>query len=86
MILAIDPIPDAVYCTNDFMTLGMMRAIHDARLNCPATSRLLPSMISYGRVPSARSLRPSRSPRLPWANMRYGYLSNAWASTARVTA
>jgi LacI family transcriptional regulator len=35
VILAIDPLPDAVYCTNDFMTLGMMRAIHDARLNCP---------------------------------------------------
>jgi LacI family transcriptional regulator len=35
LILAINPLPDAVYCTNDFMTLGMMRAIHDARLNCP---------------------------------------------------
>jgi LacI family transcriptional regulator len=34
-ILAIDPLPDAVYCTNDFMTLGMMRAIHAAGLNCP---------------------------------------------------
>jgi LacI family transcriptional regulator len=34
-ILALDPLPDSIYCTNDFMTLGMMRAIHAAGLNCP---------------------------------------------------
>jgi LacI family transcriptional regulator len=27
--------PDAVFCTNNFMTLGMMRAIHSQELRCP---------------------------------------------------
>lgn len=35
-LLDIAPLPDAVFCTNNFMTLGMMRAIHDRELDTPA--------------------------------------------------
>lgn len=34
-ILAATPRPDAVFCTNNFMTLGMVRAVHAAGLRCP---------------------------------------------------
>ena len=34
-ILDLDPLPDAVFCTNNFMTLGMMRAVNERRLRCP---------------------------------------------------
>ena len=34
-ILALDPLPDAVFCTNNFMTLGMMRALNARGLRCP---------------------------------------------------
>jgi LacI family transcriptional regulator len=34
-ILDLDPLPDAVFCTNNFMTLGMMRALHERGLRCP---------------------------------------------------
>ena len=34
-ILALDPLPDAVFCTNNFMTLGMMRALNEQGLRCP---------------------------------------------------
>ena len=53
-ILAIDPLPDAVYCTNDFMTLGMMRAIHAAGLNCPRDI----AVAAFDDFPWADSFRP----------------------------
>lgn len=34
-LLDLDPLPDAVFCTNNFMTLGMLRAINDRGLRCP---------------------------------------------------
>ena len=34
-LLALDPLPDAVFCTNNFMTLGMMRALNEKGLRCP---------------------------------------------------
>ena len=34
-ILDLDPLPDAVFCTNNFMTLGLMRALHERGLSCP---------------------------------------------------
>lgn len=34
-ILAGAPRPDAVFCTNNFMTLGMIRAVHEKGLRCP---------------------------------------------------
>lgn len=34
-ILGTVPRPDAVFCTNNFMTLGMMRAVHALGLRCP---------------------------------------------------
>jgi LacI family transcriptional regulator len=29
------PIPDAVFCTNNFMTLGLMRALNERGMTCP---------------------------------------------------
>jgi LacI family transcriptional regulator len=34
-LLDLDPLPDAVFCTNNFTTLGMVRAINDRGLRCP---------------------------------------------------
>jgi len=34
-ILGLAPVPDAVFCTNNFMTLGMVRAINEGGLRCP---------------------------------------------------
>lgn len=34
-LLSVKPLPDAVFCTNNFMTLGMMRALNQAGLTCP---------------------------------------------------
>ncbi|MBK5951008.1 LacI family DNA-binding transcriptional regulator [Rhodobium orientis] len=34
-LLTASPRPDAVFCTNNFMTLGIMQAIADLGLNCP---------------------------------------------------
>jgi LacI family transcriptional regulator len=34
-IVGAKPLPDAVFCTNNFMTLGMMRALHENGLRCP---------------------------------------------------
>jgi LacI family transcriptional regulator len=34
-LLDLDPLPDAVFCTNNFMTLGMVRAIDARSLSCP---------------------------------------------------
>lgn len=34
-LLSFDPLPDAVFCTNNFMTLGMVRALNDLGLQCP---------------------------------------------------
>jgi LacI family transcriptional regulator len=34
-LLDLDPLPDAVFCTNNFMTLGMVRAINARGLRCP---------------------------------------------------
>ena len=35
-ILQSDRRPDAIFCTNNFMTLGAMRAISEMELRCPA--------------------------------------------------
>ncbi len=34
-MLGVDPKPDAVFCTNNFMTLGMMQALNSKGLRCP---------------------------------------------------
>lgn len=34
-VLSLTPLPDAVFCTNNFMTLGMVRAINERGLRCP---------------------------------------------------
>jgi LacI family transcriptional regulator len=34
-LLGLTPLPDAVFCTNNFMTLGMVRAINERGLRCP---------------------------------------------------
>ena len=34
-LLALSPRPDAVFATNNFMTLGLMRALNEAGLACP---------------------------------------------------
>ncbi|MFC5586830.1 LacI family DNA-binding transcriptional regulator [Nitratireductor kimnyeongensis] len=34
-LLGTEPRPDAVFCTNNFMTLGMMQAVMSAGLRCP---------------------------------------------------
>ena len=76
-ILAIDPLPNTVYCTNDFMTLGMMRAIHAAGLNCPRDIAVGAFDDFLWADPSARSSPPWRSPHLPWARTRYACSSIA---------
>lgn len=40
-LLALSPRPDAVFTTNNFMTLGLMRALNEAGLSCPADIAIL---------------------------------------------
>jgi LacI family transcriptional regulator len=53
-ILASEPRPDAVFCTNNFMTLGMMQAITDADLDCPGDIALA----GFDDFPWATAFRP----------------------------
>lgn len=53
-ILSMDPLPDAVYCANNFMTIGMMRAIHMAGLNCPRDI----AVAAFDDFPWTESFRP----------------------------
>jgi LacI family transcriptional regulator len=47
-------LPDAVFCTNNFMTLGMMRAIHSRGLRCPQDI----AVAGFDDFPWADSFRP----------------------------
>lgn len=40
-LLALSPRSDAVFTTNNFMTLGLMRALNEAGLSCPADIAIL---------------------------------------------
>lgn len=53
-ILGLDPLPDAVFCTNNFMTLGMMRALNEAGLECPRDM----AIAGFDDFPWADSFRP----------------------------
>ena len=53
-ILSMDPLPDAVYCTNNFMTIGMMRAIHATGLQCPRDI----AVAAFDDFPWTESFRP----------------------------
>ena len=53
-LLAIKPLPDAVFCTNNFMTLGMMRALNEARLECPDDI----AIAGFDDFPWAEAFRP----------------------------
>lgn len=48
------PRPDAVFCTNNFMTLGLVRALHELGLECPADV----AVASFDDFPWAESFRP----------------------------
>ncbi len=53
-ILDLNPLPDAVLCTNNFMTLGMMRALNERGLSCPDNIALA----GFDDFPWADSFRP----------------------------
>ncbi|MEQ8967585.1 MAG: LacI family DNA-binding transcriptional regulator [Azospirillaceae bacterium] len=53
-VLDLDPRPDAVFCTNNFMTLGMVRALDARGLSCPADIAL----VGFDDFPWADSFRP----------------------------
>ncbi|MFO1068080.1 MAG: LacI family DNA-binding transcriptional regulator [Geminicoccaceae bacterium] len=46
--------PDAVFCTNNFMTLGMMRALAERRLRCPEDV----AVVSFDDFPWSTGFRP----------------------------
>jgi LacI family transcriptional regulator len=53
-LLDIAPLPNAVFCTNNFMTLGLMRAIHNRGLDTPADI----AVAGFDDFPWADSFRP----------------------------
>lgn len=53
-ILALDPMPDAVFGTNNFMTLGVMRALSHRGLKCPDDL----AIAGFDDFPWADSFRP----------------------------
>lgn len=53
-LLALDRRPDAVFCTNNFMTLGMVGAIHDGGMRCPKDIALA----GFDDFPWAASFHP----------------------------
>ena len=48
------PLPDAVFCTNNFMTLSLVGALHDSGLECPDDI----AITSFDDFPWADSFRP----------------------------
>jgi len=53
-VLDLAPRPDAVFCTNNFMTLGMVRALDARGLSCPQDVALA----GFDDFPWAESFRP----------------------------
>ena len=53
-ILGMEPMPDAVFCSNNFMTLGMMQAIHERAIACPDDI----AVAGFDDFPWANSFRP----------------------------
>ncbi|MCB1498195.1 MAG: LacI family DNA-binding transcriptional regulator [Bauldia sp.] len=53
-VLALDPIPEAVFCSNNFTTLGLIRAIHAAGLRCPDDI----AVVGFDDFPWADSFHP----------------------------
>jgi LacI family transcriptional regulator len=49
--------PDAVFCTNNFMTLGLMQAIADRGLECPRDI----AVVSFDDFPWSKAFRPRLS-------------------------
>lgn len=52
--LAGHPLPDAVFCTNNFMTLGLMRALNERGIQCPRDI----AVAGFDDFPWAESFRP----------------------------
>lgn len=53
-LLNTKPLPQAVFCTNNFMTLGMMRALNEAGLACPDDI----AIAGFDDFPWAEAFRP----------------------------
>lgn len=53
-LLALQPRPDAIFATNNFMTLGTMRAIVEAGLDCPQDI----AIVGFDDFPWATAFRP----------------------------
>jgi LacI family transcriptional regulator len=54
VMLAQRPAVDAIFCTNNFMTLGMLQAVHDAGLTCPDDI----AIAGFDDLPWAEAFRP----------------------------
>jgi LacI family transcriptional regulator len=54
VLLAVSPRPDAVFCTNNFMTLGLMQAVIDRGLRCPEDI----AIAGFDDFPWAAAFRP----------------------------
>jgi LacI family transcriptional regulator len=53
-LIDVEPRPDAVFCTNNFMTLGMMQAVAERGLRCPQDI----AMAGFDDFPWARAFQP----------------------------
>lgn len=53
-VLALDRLPDAVFCTNNFMSLGFIRALHAEAFRCPEDI----SVAGFDDFPWADSFHP----------------------------
>jgi len=53
-LLDLEPRPDAVFCTNNFMTLGMMQAMLERDLQCPRDL----AIVGFDDFPWAAAFRP----------------------------
>src|SRR5690606_1091818 len=53
-LLDVSPRPDAIFCTNNFMTLGMMQAVIDRGLRCPEDI----AVAGFDDFPWAAAFRP----------------------------
>lgn len=54
VLLATSPRPEAVFCTNNFMTLGMVRAVQEQGLDCPRDI----AVVGFDDFPWATAFRP----------------------------
>jgi len=54
VLLAMDPRPEAVFCTNNFMTLGMVQALQERGLDCPQDI----AIVGFDDFPWATAFRP----------------------------